>query len=828
MASNNIVESISLTGMAKAFYTGGEVRVGNLNGFIYSSYNGGVSVVDPSSGQTVAFVASENDPVATFAVSPVDNNEIITVGQSLLCRHWHISENSEVTMVRAWSSGHSHTVCSIDVSYDGSLIATSGVDKTIRVFTIPGYYSVCVYKVPAMVDNISIVRFCPSRNYLASVGPENTISIYDLEQPSRLTPIKDLSCHMSTVHTITFSPDGSTMYTSGNDQVVATWKDFKLVSQVAVFEAVQCVSPLGDDGAFITVGEKGQIRSWKNKRCVLSSESGHSAKGELKYIYALGSSEFLVVGQDLSMSIWTISDSISFSRQLLGNLGEIVSLKYLDESRVVCAVNDEFPRIINTNNFSTETKLVGHSDICLSVAVSGEYIATGSKDQTVRIWKNFECIDVLKGHTGPVTAVFFSHNAHHPKEGFRVVSGSEDTCVKVWRVDGGKSSSTTSKKKSIIRSIMAHTKSVNVVAISKNDKFIATGSQDRSAKIFDLDTGKLVGTCLGHKRGIWGIDFSPIEKLLATSSGDSTIKLWNLNVGNEEGSGGNLTCIRTFEGHDHSVLNCRFFGNSGLQIVSSDAIGSMRVWNVRTGECGIVALTNGEVIESHSEVKKSSAVKAAAKMIEKFTEDDDENVARVWALDVFQSTDTLKICTGTASGSLVCWEDNTEQIVEERSRSRAEKSEKDTSIQVLLKAGQFHEAFVSAFELDRPKQMLEVLRESNWKQSGQVINVGKFVREKIGGDDKAIKKLVSIIAEWSKTSRNCSIAYSLLVELGRAGMPITDTSSDLRTKLECYAEKHLLRLTNLSQKCYIVDAILIAGDSASIEEREPKQRKVDI
>lgn len=825
MSSTSIVESIALTGMAKAFYTGGEVRVGNLNGHIYSLYNGGVSVVDPESGQTVAFVASENDQIATFAVDPTNNSELITVGQSLLCRHWHISEDSEVTMVRAWSSGHSHTVCSIDISHDGSLVATSGIDKSIRVFTIQGYYSVCVYKVPTMADNISIVRFCPSRNYLATVGPENTISVYDLDQPSRLTPIKDLACHMSTVHTISFSPDGSCMYTSGNDQVVATWntKDLTLVSQVAVFESVHSVCSFPDNG-FVTVGDKGQIRLWKNRKCALSAESGHSANGELKYIFSLSLNEMLVVGQDLSMSIWNVSStSISFSRQLLGNLGEIVSLKYLDESRVVCAVNDEFPRVINTTNFSTETKLVGHSDICLSVAVSGEYIATGSKDQTIRMWKNYECIDVLKGHTGPVTTVCFSHNHSHPKEGFRLVSGSEDTCVKVWRIADG----SLKKKKSIIRSIMAHTKSVNVVAVSRNDKYIATGSQDRSAKIFDLDTGKLVGTCLGHKRGIWGVDFSPIEKIVATSSGDSTIKLWNLVNG---GDGANLTCIRTFEGHDHSVLNCRFLINSGMQLVSTDAIGSMRVWNVRTGECGIVALTNGEVIESHSEKKKSSAVMAAAKAIENFTEEDDENVSRVWALDMVQTSNDggLKICTGTASGSLVCWEDNTEKIVLERSRAKAEKSEKDTSIQVLLKSGQYHDAFVCAFELDRPKQMLEVLRESNWKNSsgGQGINVGRFVREKLGQDEQSVKKLVNMIAEWSKTSRNCSIAYALLVELARAGVSSTD-SSDLRSKLECYAEKHLLRLTNLSQKCYIVDAILIAADSAVISEREPKQRKID-
>lgn len=831
MSSSSLVESIGLTGIAKPFYTGGEVRVGNVSAYIYSLYNGGVSVVDPKSGQTVAFVASENDPITTFAISPSDNSEVITVGQSLLCRHWHVSEDGEVTMMRAWSSGHSHTVCSIDISHNGSFVATSGIDKTIRVFALPGYYSVCVYKVPNIADNISIVRFSPVRNILAAVGPDNSICVYDLDQPSRLTPLKELACHMSTVHAIAFSLDGSTMYTSGNDQVVATWstRDFSVVSQIAVFESVSSVCPLSSN-SFITVGDKGSIRVWSNRKCIASSASGLSAKGELKYIHMLpgGESELLVVGQDLSMSIWSLDENSipKLSRHLLGNLGEIVSLKYLDDDRIVCAVNDEFPRIINTLNFSEEAKLVGHSDICLSVAVFGQdLIATGSKDQTIIVWKRshdsglFECIDTFKGHTGAVTSVCFSFNPHHAKEGLRIVSGSEDTCIKVWRV-GGKAAGI---KKPIIRSIMAHNKSVNVVAVSRNDKYIASGSQDRSAKVFDLDTGKLLGTCSGHKRGIWGLDFSPIEKILVTSSGDSTIKLWNL-IDAEA-----LTCIRTFEGHDHSVLNCRFL-SSGLQLVSTDAIGSMRVWNVRSGECNLVALTNGELIASHAETKKSSAVMAAAKAIENFTEED-EDVARVWALDIRQQSDSqsLRVCTGTATGSLVCWEDNTEVIMEERLRLKADKSEKDTSIHVLLKSGQFHDAFVCAFNLDRPKQMLEIVRESNWKKGTQTIHIGRFVRESIGNDEKAMKKLISMVSEWSKTSKNCSIAYSLLVELARVvGLSNACDNAEIRSKLECYAEKHLLRLTHLSQKCYIVDAILIAGDSAAIVEREAKQQKIDI
>lgn len=72
---------------------------------------------------------------------------------------------------------------------------------------------------------------------------------------------------------------------------------------------------------------------------------------------------------------------------------------------------------------------------------------------------------------------------------------------------------------------------VNSVAVSPNDKLLASGSQDRTAKLWSLagegDVG-LLGVFRGHRRGIWTVCFSPVDQVLATSSADGTTKLWSL------------------------------------------------------------------------------------------------------------------------------------------------------------------------------------------------------------------------------------------------------------------------------------------------------------
>lgn len=66
------------------------------------------------------------------------------------------------------------------------------------------------------------------------------------------------------------------------------------------------------------------------------------------------------------------------------------------------------------------------------------------------------------------------------------------------------------------------------MAVSPDDKLIATGSQDKLAKLWTCDGFVLLGICRGHQRGVWCVQFSPVDQVLATSSADGTIKLWSL------------------------------------------------------------------------------------------------------------------------------------------------------------------------------------------------------------------------------------------------------------------------------------------------------------
>jgi len=201
-----------------------------------------------------------------------------------------------------------------------------------------------------------------------------------------------------------------------------------------------------------------------------------------------------------------------------------------------------------------------------------KFAFTGSQDRTIRMWDLSGVSAVVKAPPSDRSPSNFDFDPESRESGETLGLAVPVRCKSLF-------------------TLKAHEKDINSLDVSLNDRFLASGSQDKTTKVYEIEYSaspargsfKLIGTCKGHKRGVWCVKFGRHEKVLASASGDKTVKLWSL---------GDFTCIKTFEGHANSVLRVDFL-SEGQQLVSCGSDGLVKIWNVRTEEC-VATMDNHE------------------------------------------------------------------------------------------------------------------------------------------------------------------------------------------------------------------------------------------
>jgi transducin (beta)-like 1 len=250
----------------------------------------------------------------------------------------------------------------------------------------------------------------------------------------------------------------------------------------------------------------------------------------------------------------------------------------------------------------------------LEWSFDGQLLATGSYDGVARVWaRNGELIHTLRKHTGPIFSLKWNRKGNY------ILSGSYDTTAIVWDVSEPKSdpvvqqftdheaptldvdwrdnrtfaTCSTDKRVHIymvgmpkpLKVYSGHKDEVNAVKWDPSGRFLASCSDDSTAKVWEVDNDREgpLYDFTSHKQEIYTVKWSPtgvgslnpeMQSLLATASFDGTVRLWNILDG---------SCFRIFDRHRDSVYSVAF-SPSGKYLASGSLAGQMYIWNIERGE----------------------------------------------------------------------------------------------------------------------------------------------------------------------------------------------------------------------------------------------------
>ena len=242
-----------------------------------------------------------------------------------------------------------------------------------------------------------------------------------------------------------------------------------------------------------------------------------------------------------------------------------------------------------------ERTLKGHTKAVLDCDYGGPrggtLLASCSSDLTIKLWdpsEEYKNIRTLPGHDHSVSAVRFipSGAAGAPMSGNLLVSASRDKTLRIWDVTTGY----------CVKTIHGHADWVRDVAPSFDGRWLLSTGNDQTARLWDATSGETKSTFVGHEHVIECCIFAPAisygylaalaglkkppaasssGEYLATGSRDKSIKIWDFRG----------TLIKTLIGHDNWVRALVFHpGGKYLLSVSDDK--SIRCWDLsQEGKC---------------------------------------------------------------------------------------------------------------------------------------------------------------------------------------------------------------------------------------------------
>ncbi|KAF9230838.1 hypothetical protein BU15DRAFT_83124 [Melanogaster broomeanus] len=524
---------------------------------------------------------------------------------------------------------------------------------------------------------IFAVAYSPNGKQIATGSDDGLITIWDSKKGNILLQLQG---HTKSVEAVSFSRNGSRLVSGSGDHTLCIWdtatgetvgdkweahsdtrreggpatnlgcttkdEDFRDYPPPVGVRSVT-FSPDGTCLATACIDGGTRIFNIRTGALVVGPLAGHT--GSVAVVaYSPDGTKLASGSFDDTIIIWDARTGILLLGPLEGHMHTVSHVEYSPDGKTLLSSSDD--GTIRLWDPATGDLVAGplrrHYGgwVVATYSPDGDCFVSAGKDGSIRLWDattwdvilplmtevdqlDYEITGPFRGHTSPVRGV-----AYFP-DGMRVASVSEDKSIRIWDVQTG-----------VLVKELAESGHVLSLSISCDRKRLVSGAF-RSITVWDCITWQVaLHVPERHSGWVYSVAFSPDTSLIATAGDRGDVFIWNSHTGEH---------VRTMSGHDPTMeVWTVTFSPDGQRIASGSQDHTIRIWDVHNAEAIAGPL------EGHSDAIKCVAFSPDGKTIASVSVD---ATLRVWDIELgnlrlapIQHNSTIRAVSYSPDGKTIC------------------------------------------------------------------------------------------------------------------------------------------------------------------------------
>lgn len=291
-------------------------------------------------------------------------------------------------------------------------------------------------------------------------------------------------------------------------------------------------------------------------------------------------SVMISASEDATIKLWDFETG-DYERTLKGHTDSVQDVALDREGKLLASCSaDMSVKLWDFQTYECLKTMHGHDHNVSSVAFlpSSDYILTSSRDKTIKMWEVATgfCVRTYTGHRDWVRMVRVS------LDGSLLASCSNDQTIRIWVASGKDTKVELRDHDHVVECVAwapdSASEAINEAAamdnkISSNHTgpFLASGSRDKTIRVWDVSTGLCLFTLLGHDNWVRGLSWHPGGKYLLSASDDKTLRVWDV---------AHKRCHKRLDAHTHFATSLDFHRNQPY-VISGSVDQTVKVWECR-------------------------------------------------------------------------------------------------------------------------------------------------------------------------------------------------------------------------------------------------------